>query len=149
MRAGARRSMRWRAGAACRWASVWLLAACLATPLDADCFAAFAGGIKRADCVRQPSLTALRCAVTHAPQPHVLHACWVAHLQDFMGFLHLGWESATFEDDGLAKPLAELSPLWAVVAQVRGEGMGVGVHLVMEAACLLLGAAQGNTQSSC
>lgn len=35
-----------------------------------------------------------------------------------MGFLHLGWESATFEDDGLAKPLADLSPQWAAVAQV-------------------------------
>ena len=39
-------------------------------------------------------------------------------LQDFMGFLHLGWESATFEDDGLCKPLAELSPLWAAVGEV-------------------------------
>jgi hypothetical protein len=45
-------------------------------------------------------------------------------MQDFMGFLHLGWESATYEDDGLAKPLGELSPLWAAVAQVR-EGEGV------------------------
>lgn len=36
-----------------------------------------------------------------------------------MGFLHLGWESATFEDDGLAKSLADLSPQWAAVAQVR------------------------------
>ena len=35
-----------------------------------------------------------------------------------MGFLHLGWESATFEDEGLCKPLAELSPLWAAVGQV-------------------------------
>ena len=32
-----------------------------------------------------------------------------------MGFLHLGWESATFEDDGGAKPLADASPLWAAV----------------------------------
>jgi hypothetical protein len=35
-----------------------------------------------------------------------------------MGFLHLGWESATFEDEGLCKPLAELSPQWAAVGQV-------------------------------
>jgi hypothetical protein len=35
-----------------------------------------------------------------------------------MGFLHLGWESTTFEDDGLCKPLAELSPLWAAVGEV-------------------------------
>jgi ankyrin repeat protein len=39
-------------------------------------------------------------------------------MQDFMGFLHLGWESATFEDDGLCKPLAELSPVWSAVAEV-------------------------------
>lgn len=34
-----------------------------------------------------------------------------------MGFLHLGWESATYEDEGAAKPLADLSPLWGTVAQ--------------------------------
>lgn len=33
-----------------------------------------------------------------------------------MGFLHLGWESATVEDDGGGPPLAELSPLWGVAA---------------------------------
>lgn len=35
-----------------------------------------------------------------------------------MGFLHLGWESATVDDDGSAKPLPELSPLWSVVGSV-------------------------------
>ena len=38
-------------------------------------------------------------------------------MQDFMGFLHLGWESATYEDDASAKSLADLSPLWGAVAQ--------------------------------
>ena len=32
-----------------------------------------------------------------------------------MGFLHLGWESATVEEDAGGCTLAELSPLWAVV----------------------------------
>ena len=37
-----------------------------------------------------------------------------------MGFLHLGWESATLEGEaGLGvTTLAELSPLWAAVGQV-------------------------------
>lgn len=35
-----------------------------------------------------------------------------------MGFLHLGWESATVDDDGSGKPLSELSPLWSVVGSV-------------------------------
>jgi cytohesin len=39
-------------------------------------------------------------------------------MQDFMGFLHLGWESATLEDDGAGPPLRELSPLWAAAANV-------------------------------
>lgn len=39
-------------------------------------------------------------------------------MQDFMGFLHLGWESATVEDDGTAKPLPDLSPLWSIVGSV-------------------------------
>lgn len=39
-------------------------------------------------------------------------------MQDFMGFLHLGWESATLEDDGSGGSLASLSPLWSAVAAV-------------------------------
>jgi ankyrin repeat protein len=39
-------------------------------------------------------------------------------MQDFMGFLHLGWESATLEDDGAGPELAELSPEWAAAAAV-------------------------------
>lgn len=64
----------------------------------------------------------------HARQlPNLLSAFRLPYLpQDFMGFLHLGWESATFEDDGLCKPLGELSPLWAAVAQVRWRVTGVG-----------------------
>ena len=57
---------------------------------------------------------------------HTLLLCLPLHVrvlplprvQDFMGFLHLGWESATIEDDGSAPPLAELSPLWSIVSQV-------------------------------
>lgn len=62
------------------------------------------------------SLPLVLAAAVHLPSCIL---CLSRLQQDFMGFLHLGWESATFEDDGLCKPLAELSPLWAAVAQVR------------------------------
>jgi hypothetical protein len=32
--------------------------------------------------------------------------------QDFMGFLHLGWDTAT-QEGGQEPPLASLSPAWA------------------------------------
>ena len=37
-------------------------------------------------------------------------------LQDFMGFLHLGWDSA-MRDDQLDVPLVQLGPAWAEVAR--------------------------------
>ena len=40
-------------------------------------------------------------------------------MQDFMGFLHLGWDNAaTVEDDCSGKPLSELSPVWSIVGAV-------------------------------
>ncbi len=36
--------------------------------------------------------------------------------QDFMGFLHHGWDSA-MRDDQLDIPLAQLSPVWAEVGR--------------------------------
>ena len=37
-------------------------------------------------------------------------------LQDFMGFLHLGWDSA-MRDDQLDVPLVQLGPAWAEVGR--------------------------------
>ncbi len=51
-----------------------------------------------------------------------------------MGFLHLGWESATFEDDGLAKSLADLSPQWAAVAEVRRAAVAAAGQAMCAAA---------------
>lgn len=132
MRAGARRCTKWRADAACRCAGTGrLLQACGWVVLFG---AAVASVYMRRSVHRHQGfcLAWSFCAVQAgllcaSPHTAVFVSCCLTlnrcHLippahQDFMGFLHLGWESATFEDDGLCKPLAELSPLWAAVAQV-------------------------------
>ncbi len=51
-------------------------------------------------------------------------------MQDFMGFLHLGWEAATLEEAASqAASLADLGPTWAAVASVV-DLTGPGLHTV-------------------
>lgn len=133
MRVGAPRCTKWRAAVACRCAGTgrlppgcgWVVLFRAAVALFYTWWSVLRHQGFRLACsvLCCAGRAAVICDMCRLTLLFMLDLTLLCHLtrpaqQDFMGFLHLGWESATFEDDGLCKPLAELSPLWAAVAQV-------------------------------